>query len=94
MKKTACLFFHLSPLTPVINHNFRISPQIFLNIKNGPHAILRGPGETDSWKKNLKSKISCQTPFKDYVLPYHYSPPRSVFPSFFSNSLSQVLYQA
>ncbi len=42
---------------------FRISPWIFVKIRNGPRSILRGPGETDSWKKNLKSKILCKTTF-------------------------------
>ncbi len=32
-------------------------------ILNGPNGTLGGPGDKDSWK-NLKSKISCQTPFK------------------------------
>ncbi len=50
-------------LTPVINVNSVISPRIFEKIRNGPKGILLGPGDTDSWK-NLKSKISCQTPFK------------------------------
>ncbi len=31
--------------------NLRISPQIFEKIWNGPNGILRGLGETDSWKK-------------------------------------------
>jgi hypothetical protein len=44
----------------------RISPRIFIKIWNGHNRILRGPGETDSWK-NLKSKSSCQTPFKSWV---------------------------
>ncbi len=38
---------------------FWISPRIFRNIQNGPHGILRGLGETDSWKKP-EVKISCQ----------------------------------
>ncbi len=54
--------FHLLPvsLTPVINLYFQISLQIFVQILN---TVLRGSGENDSWK-NLRSKISRQTPFK------------------------------
>ncbi len=56
----------LSPvsLTPVININSQISLRIFKKIQKGSNGILGGLGDTDSWKKNLKSKISCQTPFK------------------------------
>jgi hypothetical protein len=35
-------------LPPVINFELRISPRIFEKIRNGPHGILRGLGETDS----------------------------------------------
>jgi hypothetical protein len=48
----------------VNNVYFRTSPRIFVKIRSGPHGILRDTGETDSWKRNLKSKILCQTPFK------------------------------
>ncbi len=46
-------FFHLPPvsMTPVVNLELRISPQIFEKILNGPNGIRRGLGETDSWKK-------------------------------------------
>ena len=46
-------FFHLPPvsLTPVANLELRISPRIFEKIRNDPNGILRGLGETDSWKK-------------------------------------------
>jgi hypothetical protein len=56
-------FSHLSPmlLTPVI----RKSPQIFVKIRNGPHGILRCPGETDSWK-NLNYKIYDRLCFNDF----------------------------
>ncbi len=47
-------------LTPLIKIHSR--PQIFEKIWNGPNGILRGPWDTDLWKK-LKAKISCQTPF-------------------------------
>ncbi len=40
-----------------------ISSNFFFKISNGPHGILRGLGETDSWK-TLKSKISWYCPFK------------------------------
>ncbi len=42
-----------------------ISPRIFGKMLNGPSGILRDLGETDS-RKNFTSKISCQTPFKEY----------------------------
>jgi hypothetical protein len=35
-------------LIPVVNLELRISPRIFEKIRNGPHGILRGLGETDS----------------------------------------------
>jgi hypothetical protein len=38
-------------LIPVVNLELRISPRIFEKIRNGPNGILRGLGETDSWKK-------------------------------------------
>jgi hypothetical protein len=46
-------FLHLPPvsLTPVANLKLRISPRIFVKIRNDPNGILRGLGETDSWKK-------------------------------------------
>jgi hypothetical protein len=47
----------------LINIHLRISPRIFENIWNGPTGILRDPRDTDL-EKNLKAKISCQTPFK------------------------------
>ncbi len=43
-------------LIPVVHLDFRISPQIFEKIRNGPNGILWGWGETDSWK-NQKQKI-------------------------------------
>ncbi len=50
-------------LTPVANLELRISPRIFEKIRNDPNGILRGLGETDSWK-NQKSKISWHCRFK------------------------------
>jgi hypothetical protein len=46
-------FFHLPlvSLTPVVHFELRISPRSFKKIWNGPKGILRGLGETDSWKK-------------------------------------------
>ncbi len=54
MKKCiAKIFSHLSPvsLTPLINIHSRKSPWIFEKIWDGPNGVLRGPGDTDSWKK-------------------------------------------
>jgi hypothetical protein len=46
-------FFHLLLVstTPVVRFELPISPQIFDKIWNSPNGILRGLGETDSWKK-------------------------------------------
>ncbi len=46
-------FFHLPPMsmTPVVHLELQISLWIFEKIWNGPNVILRGLGETDSWKK-------------------------------------------
>jgi hypothetical protein len=46
-------FFHLPPvsMTPVVHLELRIYPRIFEKNRNGPNGILRGFGETDSWKK-------------------------------------------
>jgi hypothetical protein len=46
-------FFHLPPVstTPVVHLELRISPRIFEKIRNGPKGLLRGLGETDSWKR-------------------------------------------
>jgi hypothetical protein len=46
-------FLHLPlvSLTPVANLELRISPRIFEKIRNGPYSVIRGLGETDSWKK-------------------------------------------
>ncbi len=49
--------------TPLINIDSRISSRIFEKNWNGPDGI-RGPGEHWLIEKNLKLKISCQTPFK------------------------------
>ncbi len=54
-------FLHLPPVStkPVLHLELRI----FEKIWNGTNGILKGLGETDSWKK-LKSKISWHCPFK------------------------------
>ncbi len=59
-------FLHLPSVltTPVVHLELQISPRIFEKICNGPIGILRGLGQTDSWKKNQKSKISWHCPFK------------------------------
>jgi hypothetical protein len=51
--KNTSNFSLLSPvsLKLLINIHSRISPRIFEKIRNDPNEILRGPGETDSWKK-------------------------------------------
>ncbi len=54
-------------LTPVIIGK-KIWDRVFILlrccwVRNGPKGILRGPGETDSWKKP-EYEISRQTPFK------------------------------
>jgi hypothetical protein len=38
-------------------------PKIYVEIRNDPNGILRGPGETDSLK-SLKWTISCQFSLK------------------------------
>ncbi len=49
-------------LIPVVHLDLRISLRIFEKIWNGPTGILRGWGQTDSWK-NQKQKISWHSPF-------------------------------
>jgi hypothetical protein len=36
---------------PPVSTELRKSPRIFEKIRNGPNGILRGLGETDSWKQ-------------------------------------------
>ncbi len=50
-------------LTPPIN---KVASIFVLKIWNGPNRILQGQGETDLWT-NLKSKISCQTPYRYFL---------------------------
>ncbi len=40
-----------------VNLELRISPRIFEKIRNGPNGILRGLGETDSWKKPVAKNL-------------------------------------
>ncbi len=56
----------LSPvsLTLVINIHSRMSPRIFKKNQNGPMEYLGARGAMIH-EKNLKSKISCQTPFNN-----------------------------
>jgi hypothetical protein len=65
-------------LTLLINIHSRLSPRIFEKFQNGPNGILRGPRDTDLWK-NLKAKISCQTPFKLYFLDFFVLGPPLLF---------------
>ncbi len=83
-------FLHLPPVstTPVANNELPVSPRIFEKIRNGPNGILRGLGETDSWKKktevkNLvtlslqqKQKTKFFNDFKNFLLRVlaHYEP--------------------
>jgi hypothetical protein len=52
------------PMTPAINTKLRISLRIFEKVRHGPNRILRSLGKLIR-VKNLKSKISCQTPFNE-----------------------------
>ncbi len=47
---------------PVANLDLQISPRIFWNIWNGPNGILRGWGETDSWKKPVTKNLVTLSP--------------------------------
>ncbi len=55
---------NLPPVSTVVHLELRIFQGIFEQIQNGPNGILGGLRETDSMKKNLKSKISWHCPFK------------------------------
>jgi hypothetical protein len=52
----------------------RISPRIFEKIWNGPNGILRGLGETDSWKKTRSRKSRNTVPLKHCII--HHLPSR------------------
>jgi hypothetical protein len=47
----------LVSLIPV-HLDLRISPRIFEKIQNDPNVIFNGLAKDDSWKKNLRQKIS------------------------------------
>ncbi len=57
-------FCHLPPMstTPVVHLELWISPRIFEKIRNSPNGILRGLGETDSWKKPEVEKLRDTVP--------------------------------
>ncbi len=52
-------FFHL----PAVLLELQIAPKFWKKFETSPNGILRGLGETDSWKSQ-KSKISWHCPFK------------------------------
>jgi hypothetical protein len=57
---------NFSLLSPVsLTHSFAIMylRKFSRKIRNDPYEKLRGPGDM-IYEKNMKSKISCQTPFK------------------------------
>jgi hypothetical protein len=45
---TPAIIYKPVSLTPAINTKLRISPRIFVKIRNGPNRIVWGQGETDS----------------------------------------------
>jgi hypothetical protein len=67
-------FYLFSPvsLTPLTNIHLRLSPRIFEKIRNDPIGYSEARG-TLIYEKKLKSKISCQTPFKQSVVGEKYS---------------------
>jgi hypothetical protein len=67
----------------VVHLELRISPQIFEKIRNGPIGILRGLGETDSWKKNRSRKSRGTVPLKLQQWG-RYTPPISSLPYLYS----------
>ncbi len=54
----------VSLIAGIVDLYFRISPWIFVKNRIGPLCSTQGPRENWFMKKNLKSQISCQTPFK------------------------------
>ncbi len=44
-------------LTAVVHLDLRISPRIFIKIRNDPNVIIRGLGEGDSWKKPVSKNL-------------------------------------
>ncbi len=74
-------FFHLPPESTilVVHVELRISPRIFEKLRNYPNGILKGLGETDSWKNRrwkscgtvpLKSNcVSTLEPWQSLIVP-------------------------
>ncbi len=88
-------FFHLPPLstTPVVHLELRISPRIFEKIQNGPNGILRGLGETDSWK-NQKSKSHDTVPLNLIFSVFADSNKTFLEASYYSNQVLIKVRQA
>ncbi len=59
----------LSPLSmkPAINTKLWISPQIFVKMQNDPRRCSGARGKLIH-EKDLKTKMSCQTPFNNFIL--------------------------
>ncbi len=85
--------FSLVSLTPLINIDSRISPRIFEKIRNGPNGTLKARG-TLIYEKNLKLKISGQTPVKSfrYFLPSFVICGRNYRPSFRENKPKTLVF--
>ncbi len=66
--------------TPVVNLELRISPRIFEKLRNGPNGILRGLGETNSWKKTRSQKSLGTVPLTDNPNPTRLLAPCSKIP--------------
>jgi hypothetical protein len=49
-------------MTPVVDLELRISPRIFEKSRNSPNGILRGLGETDSFKKPEVENLVAHVP--------------------------------
>jgi hypothetical protein len=50
----------------IVNLDLLIFPRIFEKIRNGPNSILRGLGETDSWKKTRSKKSRDTVPLPHF----------------------------
>ncbi len=62
-KNFLSILLSLVSLTPLINLYFRISPRIFITIRNSLYFILRGPKKLIH-EKNLKSKSRVRVPLQ------------------------------
>ncbi len=92
-------FCHLPPVstTPVGNLELQRSPRIFKKIWNGPIGIIRGLGDTDSWKKPkaknlvtlplLKTVVICWPKQGFSLVSYH----RGFFPADLKSFLSPLV---